>query len=417
MGRPGGGKTLDAARDVWHWLLHDTRPIITNVPFIVPAIQQRLDEEERYDVDLSARLLVLRPEPVYRREIRYNEYRDFCQQFYRVRRVQPGRPQLEALPPEGAELDFAKELHGRIFVIDEVAKLWPSQQSMAIGKEVRFLEYLAEHRHFGDDVVFITQHLKQVSDHLKRVAQDYCVCRNRFKETYKIGPTKARGSGFRRTYYLAPPGPSVTPVDEDTFQPDQRLFKLYSTSLKGGKADIGQRAKGAPVPLVIGGGVGLAIIAFALFTQVPGAALSAAFGQTERPVPSQTDARQSGEAEDRSDQAEVQALQVDALFLEPRGRGTFAARLSDGTYLREDSPGVEGMEDIGPPWAPRLAIVYRGQLIPESPLPQVTGGEFDPRAGVLPVPDYPEWKPAAPQAVAQASPKPEPETSTQEEAL
>lgn len=270
-GKPGGGKTLRVMQLLFNYLEHDDRPIVTNLPLHLDRIQEYTDKRG-WGIDVEERILILDDDALQAIHEQGRNRNLALSQFYRFRSKDVFMPLWEPgdildwshlyKDADGVETGYK----GTVFIVDEIHKLWPSR---SYGKtDTRVFEYLAEHRHLGDEVIFISQHLAQVDKQIRILGQDFEVMRNRGKEKYAwfAGPKV-----FRRSVYLRPPTGSTMdqPAEVNTFRLNKEQAECYETSAQGGQADKGQTAKGIPYPILWGGLIGAALLVWLLVTKLP----------------------------------------------------------------------------------------------------------------------------------------------------
>lgn len=239
-GKPRGGKGLRAMQ-----LLADAlrsgkyKRIVTNLPINLFELQTWCDSHD-IDVEVDQVIVILRPESL---GVRPSVWKQICRNFF-LYRLPGGQP----VPDQelGEELDFPNETFGILWIIDEIHKFWPSNEAASIPKRCPWLlEYLAEHAHFSDDVIFITQAPAQVTSQVRVTAQDFEIIRNKSKEKHGkfAGP-----DCFQIKCFLSAPTPSTPACETKHFTLKQMdgLQDCYNTSTRGGDADKGQKAKGLP---------------------------------------------------------------------------------------------------------------------------------------------------------------------------
>ena len=135
-----------------------------------------------------------------------------------------------------------------LYSIDEAWKHWGSRNWQKTGEGMLF--YGAQHRHFGDDVLIVTQHTKQIDPAIQRVAQDFWVVRNHGKMSFGMFRQPAVFSVC--IYDQAPTGAQIEPMSRKLFTLDKAgLAQTYDTSAGVGLAgrmvaDVGARTKGLP---------------------------------------------------------------------------------------------------------------------------------------------------------------------------
>ncbi|MEO0797532.1 MAG: zonular occludens toxin domain-containing protein [Verrucomicrobiota bacterium] len=241
------------------------------MPLHLDRIQEYADKRE-WGIDVEDRIVLLDDQYLQLVHENGRNRNQALSQFFRFRMHGKFMPMWEP----GDILDWS-ELYqdadgvetgykGTIYILDEIHKLWPSR---AYAKaDTRVFEYLAEHRHLGDEVIFITQHLAQVDKQIRLLGQDFEVMRNRGKEKYAwfAGPKV-----FRRSVYLRPPTGSTMdqPAEVTTFRLNPEQANCYETSAQGGEADKGQTAKGIPYPFLWGGLIAAGLGVWFLAVKLP----------------------------------------------------------------------------------------------------------------------------------------------------
>lgn len=215
-GKPGGGKTLSALKLIDFELRIGNRLVVTNVAI-------RLDELNAYYqsdgiiVDLMRRIKILNDEEI----VNFWKYREEGQAIFAV--------------------------------IDEAHLLYSAREWMRHDKGRTVLEYLSQHRKFGDDVILVTQHPKLVDVQLRLLAQDYTYVRNMKKEGF--GPFRMP-SVFTRKTYLEPFTGHQMCVQRTVFRVPKDLAKCYDTAagvgiISNGIGDLGERRRGLPWQIIV----------------------------------------------------------------------------------------------------------------------------------------------------------------------
>jgi hypothetical protein len=249
-GKPGGGKGLYTLQNIVEELRKGRRPIITNLPIklgpwvngsgqpqagLVAYLQRKYGQS----FDAEKRVFILTDEQ--------------CKEFYRWRvNVKTGELVQCGVTEKGKDGQCVAfdttpmvENGGVMYAIDEAWKFFGAREWQSTGRAALF--YTAQHRHFGDDVLFVTQNSKQIDTALRMVSQDYHQVRNHGKERFGL----FRQPGIFSVYvYGEPPSPGATPMSRTTFRLDAPgLGGSYDTSAGVGivgqaVADLGERKKG-----------------------------------------------------------------------------------------------------------------------------------------------------------------------------
>lgn len=250
-GKPGGGKTLYAVKMIVGELTTGSRTIVTNVPLLLGVLQEYLAQvAPRKLIDVNDRIIMLDD--------------DQTKEFWRTR---PGWTPYQPLTKEQwtrGLLPSYSEItdNGILYVIDEVHTYFGSRQWAETGRDAVF--YLSQHRKLGDDVICITQALRNVDRIFRSLAQDFTHVRNFGKEKFGIFRMP---SIFLRKVYGCEPTPTACPMETKTFTLDASgLAKCYNTAAGIGiharLADTAEKTKGFPawtaVALVVAIVVGVA---------------------------------------------------------------------------------------------------------------------------------------------------------------
>ncbi|KAF0178698.1 MAG: Zonular occludens toxin (Zot) [Limisphaerales bacterium] len=221
VGKPGGGKSMLATRVVLNELVTTDRYVVTNVPLR----PKRLIEYAlaKYGAHVNpARIRILNDEET--------------KQFFLHR----AGNHVAAMPPDGTNgvVDYKRctgpdgierdngELLPVFYVIDEAHLHFGARDWAKTGKPAMW--YLSQHRHFGDNVVFVTQSWKNVDGAFRRLAQEFTTC---------VNLSKRRAFGFRlppvfmlRTFDQEPT-PYATEVSSEAHRMDaEGLASCYDTA-------------------------------------------------------------------------------------------------------------------------------------------------------------------------------------------
>jgi hypothetical protein len=273
-GKPGGGKGLLTQQQHVDELQKGTRCIITSLPVRVEpwvngrfepmiGLRQFLHKKFGKDFDVGTRVFLLDDEQ--------------AAEFFLWRVIDGKLVKAEAeykTSKEGErrimgyDTSLAAKSGPTMYSIDEAWKHWGSRNWQKTGEGMLF--YGAQHRHFGDDVLIVTQHTKQIDPAIQRVAQDFWVVRNHGKMTFGMFRQPAV---FSVCIYDQPPtGASIDPMSRKVFTLDKAgLAQTYDTSAGIGlsgrmMADVGARGKGLPPWLMVVAVFGLLALAWFVVT-------------------------------------------------------------------------------------------------------------------------------------------------------
>lgn len=284
-GKPGGGKGLLSVQLIVDELRFGKRPIITNLPLrLFPwvngkmqamiGLQAYLFREYGTDFDCEKRVFILDD--------------DEAGQFYLWRvvktenggvKLQKAQANVKVVEKDGIReervMDFETTIHvdsGPVFyVIDEAWKFYGSRNWQKTGEGMLF--YSAQHRHFGDDVLIVTQHTKQIDPAILRVAQDFWTVTNHGNLTF--GFFRQPAVFHVRIFDSPPTGASMTPMSRKIFRLDRSgIAQCYDTSAGVGiagraVADLGSRKRGLPVWMMVAFAIVAIFCLFKGFSYIP----------------------------------------------------------------------------------------------------------------------------------------------------
>lgn len=243
-GKPGGGKSLYGVRLIVDELVNGSRPIVTNVPLKLDALNFYL--QDKYPASFQRRFVgasVL--SHISEQVILLSE--DELAKFFTFR---GSGVRLDSVANDawkvGVRPDFSKVKDSGVFyVLDEVHIAFNSRAWASTGHEV--LYYLSQHRKLGDDVVCITQSIGNVDKQFRSVSQDFTYIKNLSKQ--KAGFFRLP-SVFMRNTYTQPATDTSKPSETGSFTLDAAgLASLYDTARGVGihgrtGADTSERKKG-----------------------------------------------------------------------------------------------------------------------------------------------------------------------------
>jgi len=227
LGLPGDGKSMSGVRKVVSVLTQGSRYVITNLPLELGELQSYLQREHGSDFDCMRRVVLLSESQVRKYWlIRGDNWRlldipeeawaknqfPSLQRVFRWRRTDSvvEREPLETYTEAAVKAliesgdveqgDLGKLRLGTVYVIDECQNFWPARSYQTTPKGLPF--YLTQHRHIGDDCVFITQKETQVEKVVRNLVAEFWVFKN-------IGMRRRLGfrlpGMFGYTCYTEPP--------------------------------------------------------------------------------------------------------------------------------------------------------------------------------------------------------------------
>jgi len=227
-GKMGGGKTLYAVNLIVRELRISKRPIITNVPGKIDLVNEYMQQTyPEIDCDTCGRLRLLEEEELREFYLVRGRYEKLT-----VRSVVDGRPVLDKSQP----------VTPCLYVLDEIHTVFGSRSWQKNGSSA--LWYMSQQRHFGDDVVMITQNLQQIDKQLRDLGEQYHYVENLSK--VKFMGLRGPAGRFLRSTFLTPistsPNGMNLCVETQVTKMDMKIASLYDTSagvgfVGGGGAD------------------------------------------------------------------------------------------------------------------------------------------------------------------------------------
>lgn len=235
-GKPGGGKSYYAVRQLLFELENTERFIVTNLSLNMEEIAVYLHERCKTPIDLAKRVRLLT----------VDEVRRFWQ-CYPGLTIRGRCKALGADMPEVtdfSELESLADYPGTLFLIDEVHLYFSARDWQKTGVDCEF--FFSQHRKLKSDVMLITQHCEKVDKNMRRNAQDFTVIRNMQSEKLWLGVSL--GKTLRRATYLQQPLRNDSPMESGFFKLDVAgLGKLYNTAAGvgiAGRLDVRSKSMG-----------------------------------------------------------------------------------------------------------------------------------------------------------------------------
>lgn len=142
IGRPGSGKSYEAVRYHIYLALKSGRKVVTNIPLNIEWFVTKIGEEVRELIELKEMSFAYDKNTVRS----FSKAEEFTNDTWKNEKGQ-----------------------GALFVVDEAHLVYPTsgrgkQQSNDL---LDCLEYFSGHRHYGHDIVLITQHLRKINNHAR----------------------------------------------------------------------------------------------------------------------------------------------------------------------------------------------------------------------------------------------------------
>jgi len=227
LGKPGGGKSSGALRDIVHELTRGQRVVVTNLSIdpgeLNAFLQKRFPAE---DIDLHKRLLLLDE----KQSRRFWLYRS---PTVTVPDVTKEQEKAGTFPNFGA---YAES--GVLYVIDEAHIMFDARAWMDSGQSLTY--YNSQHRKLNDELVFVTQFLELIDKRVRGFAQEYWYFRNNGLE--KIFTFFVLPKYFTVAVYQRPAtNPHDKPSEVHRYTLDLEMARCYDTS-----AGIGIKGRKSP---------------------------------------------------------------------------------------------------------------------------------------------------------------------------
>lgn len=224
-GKPGGGKSYGAIKDVLDEAVNGRRVIVTNLSIDVGRFSAFVQKHHpEADFDPCKRLRILTP--------------DETKKFWRYRR--PGVELPGRLGHQQGDCTIEPQYYGCLYVIDEAHVHFDARAWAETGLELTF--YNSQHRKFDDEVVFITQFLDLLDKRVRGFCQEYVYFTNHGLQRYLT--YFRQPAYFTVKTYLKPltgaPGADF-PQAASRYTLDVELASCYDTS-----AGVGIPGRGKP---------------------------------------------------------------------------------------------------------------------------------------------------------------------------
>jgi len=289
LGLPGDGKSVSGVRRLIDELGSSSRTIVTNLPLEIGELETYSRQEFGRDCDVRRRVVLLDESQVRKfwlirgqgwrlidlpdGQYKQNQFPDLSKTYrWLPGDGHPEREDLAVMLAKGVPLPEDVEtgtVEGCLYIIDECQNFWPARSFQSTPPGLLF--YLSQHRHLGDDLVFITQKESQVEKVVRNLVSEFWVFRN-------LG--RRRRFGFRlpglfgwACYNEPPSAQGASYAGVGTFKLDIKgVASCYRTADGVGiggplGADVGARKRG----LHWGWFIALTILGLALLAMLPGA--------------------------------------------------------------------------------------------------------------------------------------------------
>lgn len=244
-GKKGDGKSLYAMHRLVQVLRETNHVVITNLAVKLPELNEYV--QKKYpgeDLDVPNRVILLEDDQVL--------------MFWR-HRPPPRQPYMfspDVLAEAVAHDPKFMERPPVAYFLDEAHEYWNAREWQLFAKEGQ--KYLSQCRKLGDMIFAITQVPSNLDAQFRKQSHYYIRVRNDRLRHIKVWLFRFRGQNkfVVRCYQRDPmEGTRETPFDTEEFRLDAKgLANCYDTAkgvgVMGSKADIGARAKGAPLMLI-----------------------------------------------------------------------------------------------------------------------------------------------------------------------
>lgn len=236
-GKPGGGKSYFALRQLVRELEVSERWVVTNLSLKLPELADYCHRRIFKPIDLNKRLRLLEA----------NEVRDFWRHYPMLELRQtckalgPDKPDVTDFGPLES---YAEGNPGTLFILDEIHLYFGARDWMKVSADAEF--FFCQHRKLRSDVLLITQHSEKVDKNMRRNAEDFTVLRNMESQRLFLGVSLRKT--FRRSTYPFQPTRQDQPTESGFFRIDvSDLANCYNTAAGVGivgRLDVRTKAKG-----------------------------------------------------------------------------------------------------------------------------------------------------------------------------
>ncbi len=304
-GVPGAGKSMTAVQTAIRELVSGKRLIITNLALYPGIIWAFIKARYGVEIDIS-RICILdeddikyfylhrgrgwrAPQPVEKKDggdgrIDYSKLTGGTAEEYARLVAERAQTELDRASADPARIMVnAKDLPNVLYIIEEAHVHFGSRQWQETAQSALF--YLSQHRHLGDEVFFVTQHVEQTDKALRRLTQEFWRMTN-YGSAFPFGIKLP--DYFVLDVFTSPPGLLSRAIDTRTIKLDiEGLCSCYDTAagvgMAGGLADTQNKRKGFHWLAAVGVVIAIGIITVLAMSQIPKAAAAAA--APPKPVP------------------------------------------------------------------------------------------------------------------------------------
>lgn len=249
LGKPGGGKSFGALKDIYDEAVNGQRVIVTNLSIDIgrfSALVQKRHPKADFDPNKRFRLLTDQE----------------CKRFWLHRRPGLSIPDITKEQEHGQDwFKVPEDTFGCLFVLDEAHIHFDARSWAMNGLSLTY--YNSQHRKFSDEVVFVTQFLDLLDKRVRGFAQEYVYFVNNGLQrylTYFRLPAYFTVKTYTKPRNDGPQGDVAQAVTR--YDLDKELADCYDTSagvgIPGRKQPETKRLKGVnlfwiAVPLAIVG--------------------------------------------------------------------------------------------------------------------------------------------------------------------
>jgi len=218
-GRPGNGKSRMGVERIGEELLHGNRRILTNMPVHVDRLNEFLQERwPDKTVNLHQRLQLLTDEEA----AKFYLHRGWGLSLKERTKDEAAR---SGIAVDFKPLDDPANRWPLLYVIDEAHCFFNARRWMTNGLAVGY--YLSQHRHLGDEILLITQHVEKLDKQLRLDIGEFCFCKNAKNTARRI---RMVGPQFSAQFFDTLPGPGEVAVRTTFFRLDvEGWASCYST--------------------------------------------------------------------------------------------------------------------------------------------------------------------------------------------
>lgn len=194
-GKPGAGKSLFATILALRALVEADRWVVTNLPLRLPRLREAFQKRRKDDQGINPRVRVLEENEVSK--------------FWHIR-------------PDDA---WPNPQKGCLYIIDEAHLIFHARKWAELTGEAT--SYFSQHRHHGDDILLVTQHVDMLDKQVRVLIGEYVEVQNRASRV--IRGFRAGGGFKAKVYDMWPIKPGILSNRSESYSLTGDEMECYST--------------------------------------------------------------------------------------------------------------------------------------------------------------------------------------------